>query len=68
MQNYPIHLAVFHETLRLWPGVPKNARLALSDDVLPAIPEHGYGPVPILKGDYVLWSDFAMMRNVKVRQ
>ncbi|EGO28594.1 putative monooxygenase [Serpula lacrymans var. lacrymans S7.9] len=66
LSKYHIHLAVFYETLRLWPGVPKNARLALRDDVLPAIPEYGYGPVRISKGDYILWSDFSMMRNPKV--
>ena len=27
--------AVFHETLRLYPSVPKNAKEALNDDVLP---------------------------------
>ncbi|KAH7917103.1 cytochrome P450, partial [Leucogyrophana mollusca] len=64
---YPIHFAVLHETLRLWPGVQKNARLALSDDVLPSVPEQGYHlPVRVSKGDYVLWSDYAMMRNCKV--
>ncbi|KAH7903521.1 cytochrome P450 [Hygrophoropsis aurantiaca] len=66
MADYPIHLAVFHETLRLWPGVPKNARLALRDDILPGIPDCGGKTIPISKGDYVLWSDYAMMRNPKV--
>ena len=57
---------MFYETLRLWPGVPKNVRRAIGDDVLPAIPEQGYPEVAIAKGDYLLWSDFAMMRNEKV--
>ncbi|ESK97209.1 cytochrome p450 monooxygenase [Moniliophthora roreri MCA 2997] len=66
LSKYPIHQAVFYETLRLWPGVPKNARRALADDVLPAIPDQGFQEVMVAKGDYVLWSDFAMMRNEKV--
>ena len=55
-----------YETLRLWPGVPKNARYATEDDILPAIPELGYEPVRILKGDYVVWSDFLMMKRADV--
>ncbi|KAH9915853.1 cytochrome P450 [Fomitopsis serialis] len=66
LQNYPVHLAVFYETLRLWPGVPKNARIALKDDVIPALPDGGHGPIVVDKGDYILWSDYAMMRNEKV--
>ncbi|KAH9920287.1 cytochrome P450 [Fomitopsis serialis] len=63
LQNYPVHLAVFFETLRLWPGLPKNARVATEDDVLPAIPEKGLPAVKVNKGDFLLWSDMAMMRN-----
>ncbi|GBE79002.1 predicted protein [Sparassis crispa] len=64
--GYPIHLAVFYETLRLWPGVPKNSRVALKDDVLPAIPEEGYGPVRVSRGEYLLWSDYSTMRSEHV--
>lgn len=52
----------------MWPGVPKNARLALQDDVLPAIPEHNLPSVKVSKGDYIFWSDYNMMRNTKVSQ
>ncbi|KAJ3551513.1 hypothetical protein NM688_g4661 [Phlebia brevispora] len=66
LQSYPIHLAVCYETLRLWPGLPKNAREAEADDVLPAIPELNLPAVRVYKGDFVLWSDMAMMRNSDV--
>ncbi len=66
LQKYPIHLAVFYEIQRKWPGLPKNCRDVLVDDVLPAIPDLGFKEVPLFKGDTVLWSDFSMMRNEKV--
>ena len=59
-------MAVFYETLRLWPGLPKNARIATEDDVLPEIPEHNLPSVRISKGDFVIWSDFRMMRSREV--
>lgn len=66
-KKYHIHNAVLTETLRLWPGLPKNARLAISPDELPAIPERGFtSPVKINKGDYVFWSDYIIMRDPKV--
>ncbi|EJF57473.1 cytochrome P450 [Dichomitus squalens LYAD-421 SS1] len=64
--RYHVHLAVFYETVRLWPGLPKNARLALQDDILPALPEHNLPAVKVEKGDYVFWSDYHMMRNEDV--
>ncbi|GJE95571.1 cytochrome P450 [Phanerochaete sordida] len=66
VSSYPVHLAVLYETLRLWPGVPKNSRCAMEDDILPGIPSLGYGPVKISKGDYVVWSDHLMMRRTDV--
>ena len=67
-QNYPVHLAVFYETLRLWPGIPKNARLALRDDVLPAIPDKKLPEVHVHQRDFLLWSDMTMMRSEDVRR
>ncbi|KAI0759034.1 cytochrome P450 [Fomes fomentarius] len=64
IQTYPVHLAVFYETVRLWPGLPKNARLALCDDVLPALPKHNLPSVKVEKGEYVFWSDYYMMRGI----
>jgi len=66
LPKYHIHMAVFTETLRLWPGVPKNARVALEDDVLPAIPDLGVGPLQVHKGDYVSWFDASLMKNERI--
>ncbi|PCH37062.1 cytochrome P450 [Wolfiporia cocos MD-104 SS10] len=66
LEKFPVHMAVFYETLRLWPGVPKNARIALKDDVIPSFPGSVHGPIRVAKGDYILWSDYAMMREEKV--
>ena len=65
-QSYPVHLAVFYETVRLWPGLPKNARLALCDDVLPALPQYDLPAVKVEKGEYIFWSDYHMMRSAEV--
>lgn len=61
-------MAVLYETIRLWPGLPKNARYALADDCLPAIPEKKLPEVTIYKGDYILWSDRLIMRDPEVGQ
>lgn len=66
-QRYHVHLAVFYETIRLWPGIPKNGRLVVQDDVLPELPEHGLPAVKLEKGDFVFWSDYHMMRSETVR-
>ncbi|OSD02319.1 cytochrome P450 [Trametes coccinea BRFM310] len=66
LSRYHVHLAVFYETIRLWPGLPKNGRLAVHEDVLPALPEHGLPATKIEKGDFVFWSDYHMMRNEMV--
>ncbi|KAF5372901.1 hypothetical protein D9758_001771 [Tetrapyrgos nigripes] len=63
LSQYHVHLAVFYETVRLWPGLPKNGRQVLSDDVLPAIPEAGLPPVKVYKGDCIFWSDYYLMRH-----
>ncbi|THH07284.1 hypothetical protein EW146_g9366 [Bondarzewia mesenterica] len=63
LSSYAVHLAVFYETVRLWPGLPKNARYAIEDDVLPGIPEKSLPEVRIDKHTYVLWSDRVIMRD-----
>lgn len=56
------HTAVFHETLRLHPSVPKNAHMCLGDD---AIPFNG-STVQVRKGEVVRWSDWEMGRMESV--
>lgn len=53
-----------NETLRLYPAVPFNIRFALTDTTLP----HGGGPngdlpLPVLKGDAVVYSALSMQRR-----
>ncbi|KAI0677744.1 cytochrome P450 [Trametes maxima] len=63
---YHVHLAVFYETIRLWPGIPKNGRVALCDDILPALPTQGLPSVEIQKDDFIFWSDHHVMRDESV--
>ncbi|CAI2186767.1 3560_t:CDS:2 [Funneliformis geosporum] len=51
--------AVFHETLRLHPIVPKSLRICLKDDVLP-------NGVPIYAGEMVNWSSWSMGRDERI--
>ncbi|KAA1089201.1 Cytochrome P450 52A3 [Puccinia graminis f. sp. tritici] len=51
--------AVVLETLRLHPSVPKNGKIALSDDKIPG------GPL-IQAGDMVRWSDWKMGRDAGI--
>lgn len=69
LKQMPYIQAVFYETLRLWPSVPKNAKMVLQDDMI--VPsssfKDGYGTgapsapqlptVYAQKGTTVLWSD-----------
>ncbi|TRM61022.1 cytochrome P450 [Schizophyllum amplum] len=64
-RRFPIHMAVFYEVVRLWPGLPKK-RGWLSTMMCCPNPGHGLAAVKVNKGDYVLWSDYVMMRNPKV--
>ncbi|KAK0187618.1 cytochrome P450 [Armillaria mellea] len=66
LSSYVVHLAVFYETVRLWPGLPRNARYAINDDMLPAIPELAIPEIKIDEGTYVLWSDKIIMRDPAV--
>ncbi|KAF9134550.1 hypothetical protein BGW39_006643 [Mortierella sp. 14UC] len=59
MQELPYLKAVFHETLRLYPQVPRNVKEVVDDDVLPD------GTV-VYKGDSIAFSTYAMGRNRSV--
>ncbi|CAG8561406.1 4604_t:CDS:2 [Funneliformis mosseae] len=58
-KRFQYMLAVFYETLRLHPVVPKNLKVCLKDDVLP-------NGVPIYAGEIVNWSTWAMGRDERI--
>ncbi|KAG0318546.1 hypothetical protein BGZ99_005602 [Dissophora globulifera] len=51
--------AVFHETLRLYPPVPRNLKTAVADDVLP-------NGTLVKAGDRIMFSTYAIGRNRSV--
>ncbi|KAI9309677.1 cytochrome P450 [Cunninghamella echinulata] len=59
IKNMKYAHAVFYEVLRLYPSVPNNQKYALNDDIWP-------DGTHIKKGDYVLWSTWAMGRSFKI--
>lgn len=64
MKNMPYLKAILNETLRLYPSVPFNVRLALKDTTLP----HGGGPdgsepLPVLKHTPIGYSTLVMQRR-----
>ncbi|KAG0342969.1 hypothetical protein BG000_010862 [Podila horticola] len=60
LQNgLPYAKAVFHETLRLHPPVPKNVKQAVADDMLP-------DGTRVYAGDFIGYSNWCMGRNKKV--
>ncbi|KAG0255400.1 hypothetical protein DFQ27_006292 [Actinomortierella ambigua] len=58
-QDMPYTKAVFYETLRLFPPVPKNGKVAVNDDVLP-------DGTKIYAKDVVGFSTYCMHRNPEV--
>jgi cytochrome P450 len=59
LNELPYLKAVFHETLRLYPPVPKNVKTAVDDDVLP-------GGIRVQKGDIIGISTWCLGRNKEV--
>ncbi|KAG0297640.1 hypothetical protein BGZ96_005517 [Linnemannia gamsii] len=59
MHELPYLKAVFHETLRLYPPVPKNVKMAVEDDVLP-------GGIQVYRGDVIGISSYCLGRNKAV--
>lgn len=59
MHELPYTKAVFHETLRLNPSLPKNVKQAVADDVLP-------DGTCVYAGELVGYSNWRMGRNKSV--
>ncbi|KAG0339204.1 hypothetical protein BG000_002628 [Podila horticola] len=59
MHELPYTKAVFHETLRLHPPVPKNVKQAVADDVLP-------DGTHVYAGELIAYSNWCMGRNRNV--
>ncbi|KAG0319750.1 hypothetical protein BGZ99_004942 [Dissophora globulifera] len=59
MHELPYLKAVFHETLRLYPPVPKNVKMVVDDDVLP-------GGIHVYKGDVIGISSWCLGRSKDV--
>ena len=56
--------ALMNESLRMYPLVPSNAREAVEDTVLPfGGGQDGLSPCLITKGQFVMWSVYAMHRR-----
>lgn len=64
LKNMPYLKAVINETLRLYPSVPFNVRMALKDTLLPrGGGPRGTEPLPVLKGTPVGYSTLVMQRR-----
>jgi len=59
LHDLPYMKAIFHETLRMYPPVPKNGKFAVADDVLP-------DGTFIEKGDMIAYSDYSLGRSRSV--
>lgn len=59
--------AVLYESLRLYPQVPENARVALRDTVLPrGGGVDGKSPLFVPKGQMIIWSAYSLHRHKAV--
>lgn len=64
LKNMPYLKAILNETLRLYPSVPFNVRLALKDTTLPTGGGvDGNEPLPVLKHTPIAYSTLVMQRR-----
>lgn len=64
LKNMPYLKAIFNETLRMYPSVPFNVRLALKDTTLPrGGGADGTEPLPVLKNTPIAYSTLVMQRR-----
>ncbi|KAK8008281.1 hypothetical protein PG991_010832 [Apiospora marii] len=62
LKNMPYLRHVLNETLRLYPAVPYNLRVALADTTIPS--RDGQGPpIAVLRDDVVVYSTLSMQRR-----
>ncbi|KAK7962776.1 cytochrome P450 [Apiospora aurea] len=62
LKNMPYLRHVLSETLRMYPAVPYNLRVALEDTAIPS--RDGQGPpIAVLKDDVVVYSTLSMQRR-----
>jgi cytochrome P450 len=62
--DMPYMRAIFLESMRMYPQLPENARVALSDTILPlGGGRNGESPIFVPKGRIVLWSSYSLHRR-----
>ncbi|EPQ32289.1 uncharacterized protein PFL1_00486 [Pseudozyma flocculosa PF-1] len=68
LKDLPFTTAVFNETIRLHPPVPRNGKTAVKDDVI--VPQGptaaGLPPIKVYAGEQIGWCDWAIARCTDV--
>lgn len=67
LQNMPYLRAIFNESMRLYPQLPENGRVALEDTVLPLGGGlDGKSPAFVPKGRVLMWGTYALHRRADI--